>query len=64
MTNEDIEFIKSGSRKRYLTEIKLEFIRFAIASKYSYKEIGSFIGISQSGISTLLLDNGYSRCFD
>jgi hypothetical protein len=58
---EDIDLIKKQSRKRYLTEIKVEFIKNAVDSKYSLKEIGEFLGITQPAISSLLTSNGYDK---
>jgi putative transposase len=57
----DIDLLKKHSRKRYLTEIKVEFIRVAIDNKYSFKEIGEFLGVTQPAISSLLISNGFSN---
>jgi putative transposase len=58
---DDINLIKSGSRKHYLTNIKVEFIKTAIDNRYTFKVIGDFLGVSQSAISRLLLDKGNSK---
>jgi hypothetical protein len=51
---EDAGLIRSGSRKRCLVSIKLQFINEALNHKYTHKEIGHFIGISQSAVTKLL----------
>lgn len=60
-TTENIELIKAGSKKHYLTDIKIEFIKTAIDNKYTFKAIGEFIGVSQSAISRLLSDKGCNK---
>ena len=50
---EDFEAIKSGSRKRSLTEYKLRYAREALALSYTYKEIGKNISLSDSAIKDL-----------
>lgn len=46
--------IKSGSRKRRLTEYKIQFIQAAIQERYTYGEIGKFMGMTDSGIYNIL----------
>lgn len=48
------ELIKSGSSKHLLTPYKIEFIKTALSSKYTLKEIGEFLSISQSAMSKFL----------
>lgn len=57
----DCKLIKSGSRKRYLIDFKLLFIKEALKYKYTYKEIGEFIGISQSAVTKLINDRNKSN---
>jgi REP element-mobilizing transposase RayT len=45
--------IKSGSRKRYLTSYKREFIDAALKSNYTMKEIGKSISISDVAVFKL-----------
>ena len=42
--------IKSGSRKRYLSSYKKEFIEFAMKFRYTMKEIGDSISISDVAV--------------
>lgn len=51
----DIEYnlIKSGSRKRYLTEFKIEYVKKARGFNYSYTDIGKHIGISDVAAAKL-----------
>ena len=51
----DVNLIKSGSKKRYLTDLKIKFINLAVEHKYTLKDIGEFIGVSQSAISKLII---------
>lgn len=48
------ELIKSGSKKRCLTQLKIEFIKAALLNKHTLKEIADFMKISQPGISNFL----------
>lgn len=50
--------IRSGSRKRHLTPYKVKFITIAMQYKYTFSEIAEFIGVSPSGISRLMEENG------
>lgn len=45
--------IKSGSRKRYLSNYKKQFIELAIKANYTMKEIGDSISISDAAISKI-----------
>ena len=51
ITRADIDLIKSGSRKRSLSNYKKKYVREAIAQGYSYKEIGENIKISDSAVA-------------
>lgn len=48
------ELIKSGSSKHSLAPTKIEFIKEALVNKYSLREIGEFLSISQSALSKFL----------
>ena len=48
------ELILSGSKKRELTSIKMQFIKDALLQKYTLKEISKFLNLSISTISMLL----------
>ncbi|WP_426351085.1 transposase [Alloiococcus sp. CFN-8] len=50
----DYDLIKAGSRKRHLMSLKLLYINEALKYKYTLKEIGEFIGISQSAVTKLI----------
>ena len=54
LSQEDYFLIKSGSRKRHLMNLKLRYINEALKHKYTLKEIGEFIGISQSAVTKLI----------
>ncbi len=56
---EDYSLIKSGSRKRRLTEFKIKYIKAAIEQHYTYNEIGGNIGMTDSGIQHMI--DMYSR---
>lgn len=47
------EAIKSGSRKRILSDYKQEYIKRALAVKYTMKEIGEHISISEVAVYNL-----------
>lgn len=51
---EDYELVKSGSRKRRLTEYKLKYAREALALRYTYKEIAHNIGITESSVKDMI----------
>ena len=42
--------IKAGSRKRYLSDYKKEFIELALKSNYTLKEIGQSISVSDAAV--------------
>lgn len=50
---EDFQAVKSGSRKRNLTEYKLRYAKEALTLSYTYKEIGKNINLSDSAIKDL-----------
>lgn len=54
ITIAEYSLIKSGSRKRSLTQYKLEYIRNALQNKYTYNEIGHNIRMSDSGVKDML----------
>jgi len=49
--------IKNGSRKRSLTQYKLEYAKTAVELKYTFKEIGSNISMTDTTIRNLLSRN-------
>ena len=51
---EDYALVKAGSRKRNLTEYKLQYARAALLLKYTYKEIGENISTTDSAIKDLI----------
>lgn len=46
--------MKTGSKKRNLTLYKIKFIEVALSNKYTMREIGEFLGTSESSVSRLL----------
>lgn len=52
--DEDISLLTSGSRKRSLTNIKIDLIKKAIGEKYTFSEIASYLNITQSAVSKLI----------
>jgi len=54
-TEEEFNLIKRGSRERYLTNFKVEYISIAKKEGYTYKEIGENIGISGAAARSLVL---------
>lgn len=54
VSTEYYNLIKTGSRKRKLTEFKIQFIQSAIQERYTYSEIGKFMRMTDSGISNIL----------
>ncbi|NMB28200.1 MAG: hypothetical protein GX987_09155 [Tissierellia bacterium] len=53
-SDEEVELIKKGSRKRYLTKYKRRYIELSKEEGYSYDEIGKNIGITGSAIRSIL----------
>lgn len=49
----EFQLIKNGSRKRYLTKYKKEYIEWGRDEGYSYKEIGNNIGITGQSARTI-----------
>ncbi|HSH36584.1 transposase [Schnuerera sp.] len=45
-TENEFKLIKAGSRKRYLTKYKVEYIELGKKEGYTYKQIGENIGVS------------------
>lgn len=54
VSDKDFENIKKGSRKRNLTKYKIEYAKAAVELKYTYKEIGNNIGMTDTAIRNLL----------
>lgn len=59
-TIETQNLIKSKSKSRNLTPLKLEFIKKGIKNKYSLKEISPFLNLTDSAISKFLLRHNAS----
>jgi putative transposase len=57
ISNEDYALVKSGSRKRRLTQYKLEYTRAALTLKYTYKEIAHNINITESSVKDMIYKN-------
>lgn len=55
-SSEEFNLIKSGSRLRYLTKYKKEYIDLARKEGYTYNKIGENIGISSQSIRKLYLE--------
>ena len=53
-TDEDRAQIRSGSRKRSLQEYKKRFARDALKNGYTFKEIGTFMSISDAAVNKLI----------
>jgi len=56
-SEEEYRLIKAGKRRMDLTEYKIKYAEQALNYKYTYKEIGNNIGISDTGIRNLLRRN-------
>lgn len=57
ISEEDYALVKSGSRKRRLTQYKLEYARAALCLKYTYKEIAQNISITESSVKDMIYRN-------
>ena len=57
ISEEDYALVKSGSRKRRLTQYKLEYAKAALALRYTYKEIAHNINITESSVKDLIYRN-------
>jgi len=57
LTEEEYKLIKSGSRKRNLTEYKLNYAKEALQLKYTLKAIGNNVKVSEAAIFDLLKRN-------
>ena len=56
VTNEEaFQLIKSGSRRRFLSDDKILYIKTAVELGYTFKEIGKNIGISAVAVNKMLL---------
>lgn len=51
---EEFQYIKEGSRKRYLTEYKKRYISLARKEGYNYREIGENINVTASSVRNIL----------
>ena len=51
---EDFQLIKSGSRKRYLRNYKISYVKAAVEQGYTFKEIGNNIGISAEAANKMM----------
>jgi len=58
ISTEDYQLVKEGSRKRSLTSYKVEYVRAALALKYTNKEIGNNIKTTESVIKELIAKYG------
>lgn len=52
-TDKEFELIKSGSRLRYLTKYKRDYINLSREEGYTYEEIGENIGMTTQGIRNI-----------
>ena len=52
--DEDFQLIKSGSRKRYLRDNKIKYVKRAVEAGYTFKEIGRNIGISAEAANKMV----------
>ncbi len=50
----DFHLIKSGSRKRYLREYKVSYVKAAVEEGYTFKEIGANISISAEAVNKMV----------
>ena len=57
VSEEGYRLIKAGKRRSDLTGYKVKYGKEALNYKYTYKEIGSNIGMSDTGIRNLLIRN-------
>lgn len=53
-STKEYNFIKSGSRQRYLTEFKIKYIKEALYYKWTLQEIGDFINLSKVAVFKLI----------
>jgi uncharacterized HAD superfamily protein len=54
LSQEQYELIKEGSRRRDLTKYKVNYIKEAIKLKYTHKEIGINISMSDAAVRNLI----------
>lgn len=57
LCQEDIHLLTLGSRKRYLTDIKVALINKAHEEKYTFSEISLYLNTTESAISRLFSKN-------
>ncbi len=60
-TSVEYDLIKAGSRKRYLSKYKREYIVLGKEEGYSYNAIGSFIGITSAAARNLVKKEIYNE---
>ncbi|MCF6466160.1 transposase [Clostridium sp. Cult2] len=53
-TENEFNFIKTGSRKRYLTKYKIKYIQLGKKEGYTYDQIGENIGVSGPSVRKIL----------
>ncbi|MCC5909731.1 MAG: transposase [Clostridiaceae bacterium] len=51
---EDFQLIKLASRKRYLRNYKISYVKTAVEQGYTFKEIGSNIGVSAEAVNKII----------
>jgi len=51
---DDFLMIKSGSRKRYLRDYKMNYVKAAVEAGYTFKEIGKNIGVSAEAANKMV----------
>ena len=64
VTNEEaFQLIKSGSRRRFLSDDKILYVKAAVEQGYTFKEIGKNIAISATAANKMVIKNSYERAF-
>jgi len=53
-SEEDFQLIKSGSRKRFLTNYKISYVKAALEQGYTFKEIGNNIEVSAAAANKMM----------
>jgi hypothetical protein len=54
LNTEASKLLLSGSKKTYLTEYKLSFVKEALKNKYTLREISAFLNVKSNSLSMLL----------
>jgi len=61
--DEDIKsLLLTSSKKTFLTDYKLIFIKEALRNKYTLQEIGAFLNVTSTSVSMLLSRHRVSTC--